>query len=302
MIDSATEKDPLIELVLECSAAAEDELVWACRQIAPEGFKHEPSEAGRNAVFGIWIQNSRVEEVIASLEAHDIPLALWRVESVRTDWPQHWKKFHNAVSAGKIWVGPPWQRDLAPAGLHAIVIDPGQGFGTGSHPTTWMVLNLMQALGGHGGIVDVGCGSGVLAIAADRLGHKPVIAIDNDQSAVEDAKTQIESNGTLGGFIEVHLGDALDRNNRPIWAGKPVTSLVANIVLNPLLLLAERLKDFPVKNVIVSGLLRSQGERAAQAFAEAGYVVVERLDRDGWVALRLEHSDPGVGQAKGILI
>ena len=87
-------------------------------------------------------------------------------------WEDRWRDFHHGVVVGRFWVGPPWEE--APAGVEAIVIDPGRAFGTGAHPTTRLTLELLQELE-PGSLLDVGCGSGVLSIAAAKLGFAPVV-------------------------------------------------------------------------------------------------------------------------------
>jgi ribosomal protein L11 methyltransferase len=104
------------------------------------------------------------------------------VEPVAAGWADEWKRFHRPVEIGSLWIGPPWE---PPAGeLRRIVIDPGQAFGTGAHPTTQLCIELLHELE-RGSLLDVGCGSGVLAIAALTLGFGPVVAIDSDEAAVE---------------------------------------------------------------------------------------------------------------------
>ncbi len=105
-----------------------------------------------------------------------------RIELVPTGWEEEWKRFHEPVTVGSLWIGPPW----APAepGLLQLWIDPGQAFGTGAHATTQLCLKILHLLE-PGSVLDVGCGSGVLALAASKLGFGPVIAIDSDETAIE---------------------------------------------------------------------------------------------------------------------
>jgi ribosomal protein L11 methyltransferase len=105
-----------------------------------------------------------------------------RVEPVPAGWEDEWKRFHRPVEIGALWIGPPWEAPVE--GLLPVVIDPGRAFGTGEHPTTRLCLELLQELE-RGSLVDLGCGSGVIAIAAVRLGFAPVIAVDADEAAIE---------------------------------------------------------------------------------------------------------------------
>jgi ribosomal protein L11 methyltransferase len=123
-------------------------------------------------------------------------------EPVASGWEDEWKRFHRPVRVGSLWIGPPWES--APAGIEAVVIDPGRAFGTGAHPTTRLCVELLLELD-RASLVDVGCGSGVLAIAASKLGFAPVVAIDADEAAVEAARGNAAANGAE---IDVRLLDA----------------------------------------------------------------------------------------------
>ena len=105
-----------------------------------------------------------------------------RADDVAADWEERWRDFHRPVRVGKLWIGPPWEEP--PDGVEAVVVDPGRAFGTGGHATTRLCLELLDGLE-RGSLLDVGCGSGVLAIAAARLGFAPVVAVDHDPSAIE---------------------------------------------------------------------------------------------------------------------
>ena len=110
--------------------------------------------------------------------------------------------FHRPVEVGPLWIGPPWERPAA--GLEPVVIDPGRAFGTGAHPTTRLCVELLLELE-RGSVLDIGCGSGVLAIAAGKLGFGPVFAVDSDPAGVEAAMRNAEANGVE---LEVRLLDA----------------------------------------------------------------------------------------------
>jgi ribosomal protein L11 methyltransferase len=134
---------------------------------------------------------------------------LWQVfgpgasTDVETGWTEAWKRFHRPTRVGPLWIGPPWE--AAPADVTPVVIDPGRAFGTGAHPTTRLSLELVLELP-RGSLVDIGCGSGVIAIAAAKLGFEPVVALDADEAAVETARANSVANGV---DIEVRRADAL---------------------------------------------------------------------------------------------
>lgn len=117
-------------------------------------------------------------------------------------WEEEWRRFHVPVAIGPLWIGPPWQ--APPRGLTAVVIDPGRAFGTGAHETTRLCVEFLLGLEG-GSFLDVGCGSGVLAIAAAKLGFGPLIAVDVDESAVDAARRNAVANGVA---LDVRLADA----------------------------------------------------------------------------------------------
>lgn len=162
---------------------------------------------------------------------------------VEPDWADRWREFHRPVEAGPFWVGPPWEP--SPPGALAIVIDPGRAFGTGAHPTTRLCLELLADVS-VGSLVDVGCGSGVLAIAGAKLGCAPVVAVDVDPGAVAATRLNADRNGVT---IEARQADAL---TDPLPAADVV---VANLTLVQVEALAPRLS---ASRLIASGYLETE--------------------------------------------
>jgi ribosomal protein L11 methyltransferase len=199
-----------------------------------------------------------------------------RGEEVPEDWEERWKRFHVPVLVGgKLYVRPPWEQPAVRPGVAEIVIDPGRAFGTGSHPTTRLCLELLLDLDPSGSFADLGCGSGVLAIAAAKLGFGPVAAFDSDASAIE---------ATL-----VNAGDnavTLDRAER--WdlrhQAPPAAQTVAANLMRPLLLQVAPRIDQPAA-LILSGLLDHEADEVAVAFAPLRER--RRLSDRGWTALLL---------------
>ena len=184
-----------------------------------------------------------------------------RVVPVPGGWEDEWKRFHRPVEIGSLWVGPPWETPSP--GLLSVVIDPGQAFGTGAHPTTQLCLELLQELE-RGSLVDFGCGSGVIAIAAARLGYAPVHAVDFDEAAVEATSRNAAVNGV---DVVPRLLDLLHEE------APPADVAVANIDLRTISALRPR-----------AGRLVTSGYPVADRPAAPAFDHVERRTRDGWAA------------------
>ena len=195
--------------------------------------------------------------------------ALWRAfgeyswSEVDPGWADRWRDFHKAVRIGPLWIGPPWE--AAPPGTTAVVIDPGRAFGTGAHETTRLCLELLLELE-PGSLIDVGCGSGVLAIAAAKLGFSPVIALDHDPVAVEVARANAAANDV---DVEIRVAEAL-RDVLP-----PLETAVANISATAVEELAPRLE---ARRLVTSGYL------ASETPALPGYRARERRTAGAWAA------------------
>ncbi len=185
-----------------------------------------------------------------------------RGADVEGGWEEKWRAFHRPVRVGRLWVGPPWEEP--DPGALAIVVDPGRAFGTGSHPTTRLCLESLQELA-PGSLLDVGCGSGVLAIAAVLLGHGPVVAVDVEPPAVEATRENAARNG-----VEIDARLVAPDDLLPAAA-----AAVANISFAAVLGLPGRLD---VDLLVTSGYLVPDEPRLA------GYRHERRLTLDGWAA------------------
>jgi ribosomal protein L11 methyltransferase len=183
---------------------------------------------------------------------------------VEAGWEDRWRSFHRPVRVGPLWIGPPWESP--PGDVIAIVIDPGRAFGTGAHPTTRLCLELLLD-GPPGSLLDVGCGSGVLAIAAAKLGYAPVVAVDVDPVAVETAAGNAEANGAA---ITARAADALAEPSLPT-----AEVAVANITLSSVEAVSARLD---CSRLITSGYLASDRPRFD------GFRTMRRVEAEGWAA------------------
>ena len=197
-------------------------------------------------------------------------------EPVAEDWAERWKRFHRPVLiADRLYVRPPWEEPAIRPGVTEIVVDPGQAFGTGAHATTALTLELLCGLDAGGSFADLGCGSGVLAIAASKLGFAPVSAYDADVLAVDATRVNSRANG-----VELDSVERFDLRHGPA----PGAETVAANLMRPLLLsLAKRLE--PPRRLLLSGLLEHEADEVAQAFAPL--TERERLTDRGWAALLL---------------
>jgi ribosomal protein L11 methyltransferase len=202
-------------------------------------------------------------------------------QEVADDWDQRWRQFHRPlVLEGRLTVRPPWEPSCATP--IDVVIDPGQAFGTGSHPTTRLCLELLLDLPAQGPLVDVGCGSGVLAITAGKLGFAPLLAVDSDPVAVETTRANALHNQV---DLEVRR---LDLRQQTVPVGATMT---ANL-LRPLLLELARGWPAPTEDrperLIASGLLTQEADQIAAAFTPLGLRETARRSLGDWTALLLE--------------
>jgi ribosomal protein L11 methyltransferase len=201
---------------------------------------------------------------------------------VADDWPARWRAYHRpVVVADRLTVRPPWE---APAStLLEVVIDPGRAFGTGAHATTRLCLELLLELDPAGNFMDLGCGSGVLAIAAARLGFVPVLALDNDLAALEATKANAAANG-----VEVEMR-RFDLRAELLPAARTVA---ANLLAPLFRRWAPQLAatGCTPDRVIAGGLLAPEADSVAAEFAAAGLNEMKRRESGGWVALLLERA------------
>jgi len=223
-------------------------------ELCPEGF--EELEEGGGLELAAYVDPA-VEERLR--------VAFGRVAAsdVAPGWEGAWRAFHRPVRVGPLWVGPPWEEP--DAGAIAVVIDPGQAFGTGAHATTRLCLELLLEQE-RTSVADLGCGSGVLGIAAAKLGFAPVIALDDDDAAVAAACANAKANGVELG---VRRGDVL--------AG-PLPAAELALVNLERGLVERVLVRSPARRAIASGYLA--GERVSPD----GWVRRAGRERDGWVA------------------
>ncbi|MGZ6126353.1 MAG: 50S ribosomal protein L11 methyltransferase, partial [Myxococcales bacterium] len=214
------------------------------------------------------------------------------LEVPEQDWSVSWRRHHRTLRAGpRSWVHPPWEP--APATGVAVAIDPGMAFGTGSHATTALCLQrcdelLLEFPGAD--VLDVGTGSGVIALLAKRLGAGRVVATEDDAKALEAAR----QGAALNGIPDVEWMLTPD----PAAAPGQFAIVIANILLNTLEELAGAIasKVAPGGRLVLSGLLAGQGDAAERAYAAQGLRPLARKEREGWLRLELSRPPAGAGR------
>lgn len=195
------------------------------------------------------------------------------------DWFNNWKKYYDVIHIGKIVIVPEWIDYAAKEGEAIVRIRPGAGFGTGEHESTRMCLKFLDGLDVKGrDVVDVGCGSGILSVAAVKCGAKSAYMTDLDENAVKSSRENIELNGVSGECVA---------ECRDLAEGVTGDVVFANITADILIRLSERITKLvrPGGYVILSGIIRSRLHEVIQAYEAAG-LTVERIAEDGeWNAV-----------------
>jgi ribosomal protein L11 methyltransferase len=217
---------------------------------------------------------------------------------VADDWGEQWKRFHTSVLLESpapervpgIWVRPPWEPPVSLEETVEIVIDPGQAFGTGAHATTRLCLELLLGLAAvepaRDMLLDVGTGSGVLAIAAYKLGYSPVMGLDHDRESVTAA---IQNASINSATIDVRRVDVRTQT-LPVPAGEKGSRMVivANL-LRPLLLDLARAVPRAPAHLIASGLLVEEVDEIVAAYTERLDLHERaRRERGEWAAVWLQ--------------
>jgi len=201
-------------------------------------------------------------------------------------WEERWREWHRPLDVGPLRVRAPWAPERP--GALDVVIDPGQAFGTGAHPSTRLTLELLVGLPRGGALADWGCGSGILSVAAARLGFEPVLACDHERAAVAATLAAAAANGVpaVERAGESARGIAVARHDLRRAPGPWAPTVLANLV-RPLLLEIAALMDRPPERLIASGLELGEVDEVAAAFERHGLGLQARRDGDGWSAILL---------------
>jgi ribosomal protein L11 methyltransferase len=291
----------LIRLAVRCAPEQAELVLAELTVLAPNGVEEERGPGYvEYAIYGGEGELPELGELDAAIGGGRVEV---NATEIPDDWADRWRDFHKPLLvADRLWLRPSWEPPRE--GAIDVVVDPGQAFGTGAHPTTRLCLEFLcelEAAGDAGGeLMDLGTGSGVLAIAAAKLGWSPVRGYDHEEAALEAAAANAAANGVALQLEQVNLRERL-----PSLAPMVVANMTAPILTAVAAQLAKRAGDgegpprshpavaperaLPVPSTLVcSGLLPTELDAAAEGFAPTGLAEVERRTERDWAALLLQ--------------
>jgi ribosomal protein L11 methyltransferase len=296
----------LIRLAVRCPPEQADLVLAELTVLAPNGVEEERGPGYvEYAIYG-------GEGELPELGALDAVVGEGRIEVASTevpdDWADRWRDFHKPLLVGeRLWLRPSWEQPRE--GTIDVVVDPGQAFGTGAHPTTRLCLGFLlelEAAGeASGPLTDLGTGSGVLAIAAAKLGWGPIHAYDHEPPALEAAATNAAANGVELGLERINLRERLPELAPTVVANMttPILRAVAvqleadeetrgRAIRSPPAVASDIPPPVPPPpcTLVCSGLLPSEVDEAAAFFGEAGLLEVERRRDGDWAAMLLRRA------------
>jgi len=274
----------LIRLAVRCRPQAAERVLAELVELAPGGVEEE--RGGSYVEYAIYGPPGELPSLPDLEAAAGDGLVEVTSTEIPDDWADRWRDFHGPIVIGeRLRVRPSWVEDDAAEAEAEIdvVIDPAQAFGTGAHATTRLCLELLLQLAdagnAHGPLADWGTGSGVLAIAAAKLGFSPVSGCDHERAALEAAEGNAAANE-----VELELARVNLREEQPLAA----PTVTANLTAPVLLAIAERFDPSGVpQTLICSGLLEAELHDVAAAFAASGLAEHERRADGEWRALLL---------------
>lgn len=210
----------------------------------------------------------------------DISVSVNRIP--HQDWNRQWARSVIPLKIGRLVIRPSWERVTLEPSDREIVLDPKQAFGTGHHATTRMLLEWLQEdIRGSERVLDVGTGSGILAMAALRLGAARAVGIDHDPVAIDCARDSAKANG-FGDELTLHCGT--------LTGGQAYDLVLANLDRQTLLDSADRLTRCTRSRLLVSGLLTDQRDEVVAAFAATGLYPGRQREQEGWLAMEFNRA------------
>jgi ribosomal protein L11 methyltransferase len=293
----------VIRLAVRCSPDQADLVLAELTVLAPNGVEEERGPGYvEYAIYGGEGELPELGEVDAVVGAGRVEVTATEIPD---DWADRWRDFHKPVLVGgRLWLRPSWEAPHADA--VDLVVDPGQAFGTGAHPTTRICLEYLlelEAAGeAHGPLTDLGTGSGVLAIAAAKLGWDPVEGYDHELPALEAAAANAAANGVQLPLQRANLRETLPPLPPTVVANMtaPILKAVAGQMASGGgsrgMVRRSNSGEAPAnhapapRTLVLSGLLPAELDEVAAAFAVAEMVEAERRQYGDWAALLLRRS------------
>lgn len=226
------------------------------------------------ALFDAETRSDDVSDMLANF-IDEVPR--FKVEAVEDkDWEREWMANFQPIQFGeRLWICPSWHQPPAPEAVN-ILLDPGLAFGTGTHATTALCLNWLDTADLKGKyVIDYGCGSGILAIAAALLGAEKVIAVDTDPQALEATRANAKRNGVdIDAYLPSECPD------------EPCDLLLANILAGPLQTLAPRFANLckPAAGIVLSGILQTQADAVSDSYG-AWFTMQPATQKEDWIRL-----------------
>jgi ribosomal protein L11 methyltransferase len=271
----------MIRLAVRCEPEYAEAVMANLLELAPNGLEEERGPGW--VEFAIYGPPGEVPDVGELQAAAGGNLVDVTTTSVPDDWADRWADFHRPIEvAGRVAVRPSWWDPKD--GLIDVVVDPGRAFGTGGHPTTRLSLGLLieleEAGEASGPIADWGTGSGVLGIAAAKLGWSPVTGCDRELPSLETARANAAENG-----VEMAIERVDVRESAPPAAPTVVANLTGNLLRDCAAHMSAAEAD--PRLLVCSGMLVSEIDEVAAAFAEVGLAESARREDHGWGGLLL---------------
>lgn len=248
------------------------------------------SKDRKNSIIHIYISEcdnaaEALEFLKERLKAEKIPFETSSLGVDDADWNENWKKYFHTFEIGeKLAVVPSWEEYKNPDNRTVLSIDPGAAFGTGTHATTSLCLGVLDKKVAKGQkVLDIGCGSGILAIASVLLGADFAVGVDIDAQSVKTAKENAEINN-LADKTEFFVGDLADK-----VSGK-YNIVCANIVADVIIRLLPDVGQFMEEDgiLIISGIIDIRKEDVLSAIKQNGFTIIEEAYRENWCAFTLK--------------
>ena len=285
VIDDETEFHEFLEENRKCWDYVDEELLkkeaGACRVT----FYLEKTEDGFSRL-------AQVRMALADFKAAHpecAPLLMTLDELKEEDWAFGWQKYYKPMEIGRrLLVVPEWEKNTVDCGGRVpLILDPGLAFGTGSHATTQLCLQALEKAVRPGDrVLDLGCGSGILSIAALKLGAESAQAVDIDEKCLNVAYENAALNGIGRDRYTVRVGDVLSDEALRSELGGGYDIVVANIVADVILGLAPMVRQFlkPGGQFLCSGIIDDRAVEVADGLRRCGWAILETREESGWFA------------------